>query len=290
MDISLLQTFRSAAESGSISKAAQMLNYAQSNVTAKIKQLEAELQTPLFYRHNRGITLTPAGQTLLTYAEQVLRLLDEARKAVRDTDSPAGPLSVGSMETAAAVRLPAFLANYHRQYPNVDLILKTGPTEELIEAVLSYALEGAFVAGPVRHPELMQERVVEERLVMVTAASQTSTTSADLARTRAILVFRGGCTYRAVLKHWLLEEGIVPVKIMEFGNLDAILGCVAAGLGVSLLPESLAASKASAEGLIRIHAIPERHRTVETVFIYRKDAYYSPAFQAFVAAFKTHSF
>lgn len=82
----------------------------------------------------------------------------------------------------------------------------------------------------------------------------------------------------------------MPVRIMEFGNLDAILGCVAAGLGVSLLPESLAEQKANAEGLIRLHPIPERHRTVETVFIYRRDTYSSPAFQTFVSALKAHTF
>ncbi|WP_029191523.1 LysR family transcriptional regulator, partial [Paenibacillus elgii] len=117
MDTAALQVFQAAARSGSVSKAAQLLNYAQSNVTTKIKQLEKELGAPLFYRHNRGITLTPAGKTLLEYADKALRLLEEARKAVQDASTPTGPLSIGSMETTAAVRLPHLLADYHRMCP-----------------------------------------------------------------------------------------------------------------------------------------------------------------------------
>lgn len=71
------------------------------------------------------------------------------------------------METTAAARLPAVLALYHHQFPNVDLALKTGPTESLIHSVLNYELDGAFVAGPVEHPELSQSAVIEEELVII---------------------------------------------------------------------------------------------------------------------------
>lgn len=69
MNIQLLQVFLTTAREGSISKAALTLNYAQSNVTNKIQQLENDLQTKLFYRHSRGITLTPPGQILVSYSE-----------------------------------------------------------------------------------------------------------------------------------------------------------------------------------------------------------------------------
>ena len=125
MDIQLLKVFYAVAQEGSISKAANKLTFAQSNVTHKIQQLEADLQTQLFYRHNRGITLTPPGQILVSYAEKILHVIQEARAAVGDSSVPAGPLRIGAVETTAAVRLPALLADYHREYPAVDFALIT---------------------------------------------------------------------------------------------------------------------------------------------------------------------
>jgi DNA-binding transcriptional LysR family regulator len=116
-----LKIFSTVAKEGSITKAAQQLDYVQSNVTSRIHQLETELGTSLFYRHSRGVSLTSAGEILLQYANKVLHLCAEAEKAVRDNATPHGPLRIGSMETTAAIRLPAVLAAYHRLYPEVHL-------------------------------------------------------------------------------------------------------------------------------------------------------------------------
>ncbi|AZV44022.1 LysR substrate-binding domain-containing protein [Peribacillus asahii] len=121
-----------------------------------------------FYRHNRGTTLTSKGKMLLTYSEQIFQLIEETTKVMKDDQTPKGPLIIGSMETTAAVRLPSLLTKYHHAYPDVDLILKTGPTEQNIQGVLQYDLDGAFVAGPIDHPELIQKTVIEEELVLIT--------------------------------------------------------------------------------------------------------------------------
>ncbi|WP_435171984.1 LysR family transcriptional regulator [Paenibacillus glycanilyticus] len=287
MDIQLLKVFSATAKEGSISKAAQKLNFAQSNVTHKIQQLEADLQTQLFYRHNRGITLTPSGQILVSYAEKILHVIQEARSAVVDSKVPTGPLSIGSMETTAAVRLPVLLAKYHSDYPAVDFNLVTGPTERNINGVLHYELNGAFVAGPVDHPELEQEDVTDEELVLVTAASHPAINSIHEVESRTLLVFQNGCSYRAKFNQLLQDEGIVPVKLMEFGSLETIIGCVGAGLGISLLPRSIVVEQEQ-QGQIRTHAIPSKHALVTTVFIRRKDALMTPALSTFLAEMRAH--
>jgi len=267
MDLQSLKFFQAVAKSGSISKAAREMNYAQSNLTARIQQLESELQTELFYRHHRGTTLTDKGILLLAYTEKIFRLIDEAQQVLRDNDTPRGPLLIGSMETTAAVRLPHLLARFHRAYPDVDISLKTGPTEQHVEDVLNYELDGAFVAGPIAHPDLACQKVVEEELVLVTDASSFSIK--DM-RNRTILVFRQGCSYRARFEEWLRHEGVIPDKTIEFGTLDGIIGCVAAGLGISMLPRSVV-EKHAKDHHLRQHAIPSRFGKVETLFIYRKD-------------------
>ncbi|MDU0154504.1 glutamate biosynthesis transcriptional regulator GltR [Bacillus cabrialesii] len=287
MNIQLLQVFLTTAREGSISKAAQTLNYAQSNVTNKIQQLETDLQTKLFYRHSRGITLTPPGQILVSYSEKILNTIEEARAAMGESSAPSGPLRIGSMETTAAVWLPQLLAHYNSLYPNVDLHLVTGPTEQQIQAVLHYELNGAFISGPIEHPDLVQEKVLEEEMVLVTSASHPDISSIHDVQTQTMLVFREGCSYRAKLNNILQEEGLLPVKLMEFGILEAIIGCVSAGLGISLLPRSIIAAHEK-QGRIRSHAISDKYSLVTTMFIRRKDTLITPALSAFLTNMRDH--
>ena len=272
MDLQALKIFKTVAEMGSISGAARNLNYAQSNITTKIQQLETDLQTTLFYRHNRGTTLTAKGKLLLTNTEKIFSLIEETRKVMEDDQTPKGPLIIGSMETTAAIRLPTILASYHHEYPEVDLTLKTGTSEENIRGVLQYELDGAFVAGPVEHPDLMQKTVVEEELALISDTIQPPLSSIKDLQTRTLLVFRSGCSYRAKFEQWLHQEGVIPNKIMEYGTLEGIIGCVSAGLGVSMLPSSVVEKHVQA-GTLRQHLLPNPYRKVNTVFIYRKDTY-----------------
>lgn len=281
MDLQALRFFQAVAGLGSISRAARELNYAQSNLTAKIQQLETELQTTLFYRHNRGTSLTDKGKVLLSYTDKIFQLLDEARNVMNDDQTPNGPLVIGSMETTAAVRLPILLSKFHREYPAVDLTLKTGPTEQNVQGVLQYELDGAFVAGPIEHPDLTYKTVIEEELVLVTDASHQPLSSIKEIQNRTILVFRHGCSYRARFEAWLHQEGVIPEKIMEFGTLDGIIGCVSAGLGISLLPRSVV-DKHIEDDLLIHHSIPNQFGRVNTLFIYRKDKYMSSSLREFI--------
>jgi len=283
MELRDLRLFAAVAKTGSITKAAEQLGYVQSNVTARIQQLENHLKTPLFYRHSRGVSLTPQGNMLLKYAEQILHLANQAEQAVSQSSVPRGPLRIGAMETTAAVRLPALMAAFHRSCPEVDLTLRTGPTEELLHLVLDYQLDGAFVAGPVNHPELEQETILVENLVFIAGREINHPFSADIART--LLVFRSGCSYRARLEQWVRARGMLPVKIMEFGTLEAILGCVEAGMGISLVPASVIQhyhGKGMHQGLW-VQPMEENDGRVETLFVRRRDAMMTPALHHFLA-------
>ena len=113
MDLAALTIFRAVVRENGVTRAAAKLNRVQSNVTTRIKQLEEQLGTELFVRDGRRLVLTPAGETLLPYAERLLALADEARHAVKDAH-PSGRLRLGTMESVAATRLPGLLAQYHQ--------------------------------------------------------------------------------------------------------------------------------------------------------------------------------
>ena len=163
MELSDLLTFSTVARLGGITRAADELNTVQSNVTQRVKALEAEIGTALFERHSRGMTLTGAGRRLLPYAQRMAALSREAVLAARDDGEPKGPLSIGSMETTAAVRLPSLLAEFHRRFPAVRLTLRTSTTADLVAGVLDGTFDGAFVAGPIDHAELARDDRLQGR-------------------------------------------------------------------------------------------------------------------------------
>ncbi|HEX9463992.1 MAG TPA: LysR family transcriptional regulator [Alphaproteobacteria bacterium] len=281
MDSADLRIFEAVARLGGMNRAAAELNTVQSNVTARIRLLEERLGAPLFDRHSRGVELTAAGRRLLPYATRVGRLLAEARRAVEDNGVPKGPLDIGSLETTAAVRLPPVLAAYAARYPEVDLVLNTGTSAEMIERVLARKLEAAFVCGPVDHPELVQEPVFEEELVLVTAPSIRRLDALPRGDDLKIVVLRAGCSYRQKLEDILARRGIVGLRRLEFGTIDGIIGCVMAGLGVTLLPLSVVES-ASRAGKLAYHPLPANEGRVETAFVRRRDAFVSTALAAFL--------
>ncbi|MCF8123292.1 MAG: LysR family transcriptional regulator, partial [Desulfarculaceae bacterium] len=133
MEFSSLQIFLAVAQEGGVSKAAQKLNYVQSNVTARIRKLEEELGVSLFYRRPRGMSLTPAGELLMQYAQKALRLMEEAQKEVTQQAEVGGKLNLGSLGSTAAVRLPGLLTAYHQQFPAVEIKVSTGRLHDLME-------------------------------------------------------------------------------------------------------------------------------------------------------------
>src|SRR5260221_2133331 len=209
VDAKDLITFETVARLGGMGRAARELNTVQSNVTARVRRRETALGVPLFKRSRAGATLTPAGERLMPYAAKVGALLDEAGRAARDDGAPRGALTVGSLETTAALRLSPLLAGYATAYPGVDLILRTGTTAELIERVIARELEGAFVCGPVVHPQLETIPFFEEELALLSAPTQRSLPGLLARPDLRIVVLRAGCSYRQRLEEVLAPRGIV---------------------------------------------------------------------------------
>ncbi len=287
MDFADLKVFEAVLRLGSMNRAAAELHTVQSNVTARVRGLEEELGIALFQRHARGVTITPAGQRLLPFVGRIAKLFTDAEAAAKDEGVPNGALRLGSMETTAALRLSPVLGQFANTYPKVRLVLATGTTSRLLEHVIEGRVEGAFVAGPVSHPDLHQEAIFREELVLVTAPNVA--TLGDLTKIADLrtIVFQLGCSYRQRLEAVLADLGIAVAKPMEFGSLDAIISCVAAGVGVTLLPRGVIAA-ASREGGVGVHELPPKRARVETLFVRRRDAYLSSAMTAFLDLARSH--
>jgi DNA-binding transcriptional LysR family regulator len=289
MELSDLQTFAAVARCGGITRAAGKINTVQSNVTNRIRALETELGVPLFERHARGMRLTDAGRRLLPYADRLKALSREAMAAARDNGVAKGPLAIGSMETTAAVRLPQILAKFHQCFPEVQLSLQTGPTAMLAASVVNGDLDGAFVAGPIDHPDIVSTVAFKEELVLLTARrwKNLSTLRAGTPSSGpTTLVFRTGCSYRQRLEQLMSEFGWPSAARLEFGTLDGMIGCVAADMGVTLLPRAVA-ERSDQSGSLQMHTLNGSHRRVDTLFIRRRAGHEGAALRSFLSSLKS---
>ncbi|HBP1121434.1 LysR family transcriptional regulator [Pseudomonas aeruginosa] len=240
MDLSSLEIFRAVAHEASVTRAAQQLQRAQSNVTTRIRQLEEDLGVELFLRDGKRMSLTERGSEFLAYAEQLLALADEARQSMHPAE-PGGRLRLGSMESTAASRLPALLASYHKACPRVALEVSTGTSRALFDGVRARRLDCALVAagpgwaGELDGSGLRGEPLFREDLLMILPAEHPPVHDVAEVRLRTLAGFARGCTYRQ-----LAEDSLgAPLTVQEVGSYHAILACVAAGACVGVLPRSV---------------------------------------------------
>ncbi|MGO1118493.1 LysR family transcriptional regulator [Rhodovibrionaceae bacterium A322] len=278
MEIRSLRTFLTVAETGTISQAAARLNCVQSNVTSRIKALEEELQVSLFSRSRKGMALTAAGHLFVDHAQAVLDSQASALAALQDFSSTVRLLRLGSMESTLAIRLPRQIAAFRKTHPQVKLGLRSGPTEELVQLLLAGDIDLAFVGGAYEHPDLDGRVVFSEEMLLV---SDLNGLQPRQLQGQPLLVFKPGCSYRDYAQRWMKRAGLAPNEIIELGTLEGILGCVASGVGVTLLPRSVIEQSQHAS-LLTLHELPDPDRFIDTLALHNRTAPANGAVSAFV--------
>lgn len=239
MDLRALETFRAVVQTGGVARAATGMHRAQSSITVRIRQLESSLGVALFERDGRSLRLTAAGDVLFEYAGRLLDLAGEARDAVRQ-NTVGGRIRLGTMESLAASRLPAPLAEFHRRHPAAIVELQTAPSRELVVRMQGGGLDAAIVGDAVDGTRFDSTPLYHEELVLVSAAGCTWLDDPRQLSNKTLLVFHGlGCAYRRRLEEWLHALRVVPARTLEFASYHAILASAAAGVGVSLVPRSV---------------------------------------------------
>ncbi|MDD2886117.1 MAG: LysR substrate-binding domain-containing protein, partial [Dechloromonas sp.] len=262
---------------GGILAASRKLNTVQSNVTGRIRKLEEELGAELFFRKGRGLELAPSGRVLLDYARRMLMLERQTAAAVRQVGESVGELRIGAMETFAALHLPTALKAVRIAHPGMELRVFTDTSANLADKVIQHKLDCAFIAGPVIHPELSFSELVVEELVQVHAVGSNPVL-------QPLILFREGCAYRTRALAWQRSQGHAVADAMEFGTLEGILGCVAVGLGWTLMPRRVVEQSPHAVDLV-IETIPAEIAHVPTGMIALRDGRPLAAMHTLAAAF-----
>ncbi|TWO70974.1 LysR family transcriptional regulator [Caenimonas sedimenti] len=263
IDLDSLDIFRTVVQEGGVIRAANKLNRVQSNVTTRIKQLEQRLGRTLFRKQGRGLVLSPEGELLLSYAQRLFRLADEAENELM-SGRAMGVLRIGSLESTAGSRLAPLLSRFHRQHPGVVVELATGTTGALLQRVANFEMEAAFVSEPFTPNGLSSMKVFDEELVLITGKDVPAVRrTADLDG-MTLIAFFSGCSYRKRVEEWL---GVAPARTLELASYQAMIACVAAGTGFAVVPRSLlVALKAANE--VRQHELPARIRKNRTHLVW----------------------
>ena len=258
IDLDSLEIFRTVVQEGGVIRAASKLNRVQSNVTTRIKQLETRLGRTLFRKQGRSLVLSPEGELLLSYAQRLFRLADEAESELK-SGRAMGVLRIGSLESTAGSRLAPILSRFHKLHPGVVVELVTGTTGALLQRVANFELEAAFVSEPFTPGTLASRKVFEEELVLITGKDVEAVRRASDLVGMTLIAFANGCSYRKRVEEWLGASALMPARILEFASYQAMIACVAAGTGFAIVPRSLLVALKSAQD-VRQHELPAKVR------------------------------
>jgi LysR family hydrogen peroxide-inducible transcriptional activator len=284
MEIHQLRYFVAVAEEGNFSRAAAKVRVAQPSLSQQIRKLEAEIGQPLFDRLPRSVVLTEAGRCLLDYARQILASIGDARRCVDELKGTiAGDVAVGAIPTIAPYVLPELVVTFQKHYPDVTLHIVEDVTAVITRRVEAGELDVALASTCQRTPTLRVERLGEEPLLALVPeghalAKQTMITLDDLKSQRFLLLHEMHCLSQQV--HHLLESRRLDPEVALAGSqLSTIANMVAAGIGVSIVPNMMIKHQAT-PGCVSLPfapPIPER----ELNFLHNPLRFQSKAAAAF---------
>lgn len=287
MDLQVMKYFKTIADTGSFTAASEQLHYAQSNLSTQILKLEEELEVKLLYRHKRGVSLTSDGRLFYNYVNDILRMADEAALSLKDMNTARGDLRLGSIEATALNDLPKLIGDYHLKYPAVHISLKTDLNDFFQKPVLDHALDGAFVEGPIDHPELEEIIFKKEKLVLVGSSSEKKLTAEEILQKKELITFPDGSSFRRRMEKLLtLKDISYSDRITIFNSLGAMITNIAAGLGFGYLPESIVTEYIGRD-LMTIYPLEDPYSEFDVVFTYRKDHIQVASFRYFIDMLKS---
>ncbi len=276
MELRHLRYFVVVAEELNITRAAQRLQMAQPPLSQQIHQLEEDLGVTLFHRRNRRIELTDAGQIFLEEARRTLAQAEHARRmAQRAQRSEIGRIVIGFVSETTYDLLPAMLQAYRARFPQVEVILREMTTTQQVQALQKGRIHFGVLRPPVPESDLNLHIIRREPFVIVLPASSDFASDETLAllalREEPFVLFPRVISpgvYDQVIS-LCNQAGFSPLIVQEATELHTILGLVAVGIGVSLLPASVCLLRS--QGLVYL-AMPQSATLASTALAWRQDA------------------
>jgi len=248
MELRHLRYFVAVAEELHFRRAAERLHMSQPPLSQQIRQLEQEVGAQLLSRNQRKVELTAAGAAFLVRAREILEAVeDAARQARRVQRGEVGRLAVGFVGSAMYSFVPELLRAFREQAPDIALRLHELGTTEQLRQLDDGRLDVGFLRTPGRRPGLSFETVLEEPVVVAMPdvhplAQRSLVRLSDLVGESLVLLTPAGSPgLRAALASSIAQLGGEERIIQEVAEMQTVIGLVAAGVGISLVPESVRA-------------------------------------------------
>jgi len=254
LQLAQIEAFLEVARRGNLTRAATLLYVSQPALTARIRALEAELGTQLFRRGRRGMDLTDAGRAFLPYARRATAALRDGQALVGElARGTTGELTIGAAPAISTYVLPRVLARFAEHHPRINLSVRTGHSEEIVELTV----RGDVAVGLIRsiqHPEIAARLIYEHELLLVVEPSHPFAEGGEIVVGRVaearLILFDRASSYYDLTNAFFRQAGIAPRGVMELDNIDAAKQMVISGLGVAMLPNT-AVSAELADGRLR---------------------------------------
>ena len=269
-----LQVFHAVAKQLSFTKAAEVLFMTQPAVTFQIKQLEEHFNTRLFDRGHGKISLTPAGEVVLEYAERILGLSSEMDVRLTEmTGEVSGSLMVGASTTIAEFMLPRVMGEFKSLYPNVRARLVVANSETIETRVTEHTIDIGFIESLSHQPNLQCENCCEDELVVICnpkfPLAKAKEVSPKMLTEHPYVSREPGSGTREVTDAYLREHGIDADQmklVMELGSPVALNGVVETGLGFAIASRASIGAAQRLGDLLAIPLKPRLHRTLSMVY------------------------
>jgi LysR family hydrogen peroxide-inducible transcriptional activator len=242
MEIHQIRYMCAVAETGSFTAAAAREHVTQPSLSQQIIKLEDELGVKLFHRFRRRIRLTEIGKAFFPRAQGILRAVSSAKSEIHElTQSSLGAVKVGIIPTIAPYLLPKVLPTFASKFPQVDIVVTEDITSVLLHKLQETTLDMAILALPVQGAELMRQEILREPLYLVVSSDHplsrnTSAALKDLAPEPFLLLKEGHC-FRETTIAACKRVKMTPNVVFESGHFATVLGMVAAGMGITIVPE-----------------------------------------------------
>ncbi len=287
MELTQLRTFLLAATEHSFSRTAETLHLTQPAVTQQIKNLEAELGEVLFERLGRTLVLTPAGEALLSFAQPILNLADQALETISHFTNERGRLTIGAGSTNTIYRLPNLLQHYHNNCPQVELRIRNGDSELITRLVYENAIDLGLITTINNLPGIIEAKpLFRDGILLIAPPNHPAQIQTTRLTSESLILYRAGSGFRRYLEDQFHKLQFTPKVTMELESIEAIISLVKSGLGLAFLPEIAVASELS-NGLlqtVKVEGWPEMSR--QTYLILRRDKYLTWPIKAFLGLVK----
>ena len=286
MELAQLDAFIAAADCGSFSRAADLLGVAQPSLSNRIQSLEREVGQAMFERMGRGVKLTDAGRAFLPYAQRIKRTLGDGLLVLEGTrDGTAGRLMIGSAPAVGTYVLPRILKIFCDNRQGVDVMVRTGHSDEVLQMVLDDDVQVGF-GRPINHPDVRTIVLYKDELVLVVPSNhryaKRGSVKVDELSEESLILFDRDSGYYGMIVGLFRDLGVVPQQQMQLDNIEATKKMVESGLGIALLPEVSVEREMRLGTLHKVHIEAAEPVERDIAVMYRRNKPQSGPMSAFL--------